>query len=294
MKSAQFAAKPAARTPDIVEQFISVIINDIKKNCLKLPTLPEIAVKVQQAVKDKNTSAAQISKIIGIDAAVCARLFRVTNSPMYRSAKPVEDIQQAITRLGYNVVRNLVTSFVLQQLFQSPSHALKDRMKALWMHSTEVAVISSTLARKFTKLQPDQAMLAGLLHDIGTLPILSRSDDFPEISGNPEALELAIETMHTKVGKLLLTTWKFSPILVAVAAEHEDWDRYTSEVDYVDIVLVANLHSHIGGKHRHAHTNWADVPAFAKLGLTPAESLAAMEEVKVEMTELHQLLDAAR
>lgn len=159
------------------------------------------------------------------------------------------------------------------------------------MHSTEVAVISSTLTRKFTQLEPDQAILAGLLHDTGTLLILSRSDDFPEISRNPEALDMAIETMHTQVGKLLLTTWKFSPILVAVAAEHEELGRYTSEVDYVDVVLVANLHSHIGSNHRHAHTNWADVPAFAKLGLTPTESLTAMEEAKAEMAELRQLLN---
>lgn len=127
-KSSQLAAKPAAYTHDVVEQFIAVIINDIKKNCLKLPSLPEIAAKVQRAVEDESTTAAQIAKIIGIDAAVCARPLRVTNSPVYRSTKPVEHIQQAITRLGHNIVRNLSTSFVMPQLFQSPSHALKDRM----------------------------------------------------------------------------------------------------------------------------------------------------------------------
>lgn len=272
------------------DRFIAVIIGDIRQNCLKLPTLPEIAIRIRKVVEDENSTAAQVAKLIGMDAALSARLLRVANSPLYRGNSQIDNIQTAITRLGAKVVRNLVQSLVMQQLFQSQSPALKKRIETLWSHSVSVAVIAASFARKFTQLSPDQAMLAGLLHDIGTLPIVSRAEDFPEIAGEDALLDEAIEKMHTTVGKLILETWKFPAEMIAVAAEHEDLGRYSAEVDYVDLVLVANLHSYIGTAHRYAKVQWADVPALAKLGLTPAESLLAMEQAKGEMAQMRALL----
>ncbi len=277
---------------EAADKFVAVILADIKQNCLKLPTLPEIAVRIRKVVEDENSTSAQVAKLIGTDAALSARLLRVANSPLYRGGSPIDNIQMAVTRLGNKVVRNLVQSLVMQQLFQSQSPALKKRIQALWSHSVTVAAIAAAFARKFTRLSADQALLAGLLHDIGTLPIVSRAEDFPEIAGNPVLLDEAIEKMHTTVGKLILETWKFPPDMIAVAAEHEDLGRYSAEVDYVDLVLVANLHSYIGAQHRHARIQWADVPALAKLGLTPAESLLALEAAKGEVAELRAMLGA--
>jgi putative nucleotidyltransferase with HDIG domain len=275
------------------DQFIGVIINDIKQNCLKLPSLPEIAIRVRKAVEDEHTTAIQIAKVINTDPALSARLLRVANSPMYRGTNPIETTQGAITRLGTAVVRNLVSSLVTQQLFQTQSPFLKARMRTLWSHSSEVAVISQAFTRKFTTLAPDQAMLAGLLHDIGKLPILSRAEDFPEIMKNEAALDDTIDKMHPIVGKLMLETWKFPQEIIDVAAEHEELGRIGDKVDYVDVVMIANLHSYIGKKHRYAQVQWADVPALSKLHLNPAESLLALEEAKSEMAEMMSLLGNA-
>jgi putative nucleotidyltransferase with HDIG domain len=272
------------------DQFISVIIGDIKQNCLKLPTLPEIAVRIRKTVEDENSSSAQIAKVIGADAALSARLLRVANSPLYRGSAQIDSIQNAVTRLGGKVVRNLVQSLVMQQLFQGQSPTTRKRLHTLWSHSVAVATIAATFARKFTNLSPDQAMLAGLLHDIGTLPIVARAEDFPEIAGDGGLLDEAVEKMHTVVGKLILETWKFPPEIIAVASEHEDLGRYSADVDYTDVVLVANLHSYIGTTHRLAKVNLADVPALAKLGLQPAESLLALEQAKSETAEMRALL----
>jgi putative nucleotidyltransferase with HDIG domain len=274
---------------EVADQFISVILADIRQNCLKLPTLPELAVKVRKLAQDESSNAGQLAKLINTDAALSARLVRVSNSPLYRGTSVITSVQMAITRLGNTTVRNLVSSLVMQQLFQMPS-LLRERMRTVWNHSAEVAVISQILARNFTKLQPDEAMLAGLLHDIGTLPILSRAEDFPQILRNPEALENAIETLHTQIGKILLETWNFSPEIVAAAAEHEDLGRYTAEVDYADVVLVANLHSYVGKNHHLATVDWGNVPAFAKLGMSPAQSLLAINEAKAEIAETMALL----
>lgn len=274
------------------DRFVSVILKDVKHNCLKLPSLPEIAMRVRRTVEDEDSTAAQIAKLVGVDAALSARLLRVANSSMYRGDRPVENLQTAVARLGGKVIRSLVSSLVVQQLYQSPSSAVRQRMKELWTHSIEVAAMSHLLAARFTSLDPEQAMLAGLLHDIGGLPILSRAEDFPEILAEPRLLEEALDKLHVVIGKLILERWNFPASIVAAVAEHEDLSRYTAAVDYVDIVQVANLHSYIGKPHRLAHVNFGDVPAFAKLGLTPDQSMSAIEEAKAGIAEMRSLLAA--
>jgi putative nucleotidyltransferase with HDIG domain len=216
----------------------------------------------------------------------------VANSPLYRGANAISNLQSAIARLGPPLVRNLVTSLILKQLFQSKSPVLRQHMQVLWEHSTQVAAISHILARKFTRLKPDEAMLAGLIHDIGALPILVKAESHPELLADEAQLNEIIDKLHPAIGRLILEAWKFPPELVTVAAEHENLTRISDQVDYTDIVTVANLHSHLGSQHRHAKVKFIDVPAFTKLGLTPETSVATLEEASAEMKEVKTLLAA--
>lgn len=276
----------------LVDKFVGEILEDIKTNRLKLPILPEIAFKVREAVSDTNAAAAAIAKAVSSDASIAARLLQVVNSPLYRGANAINNLQSAIARLGPPLVRNLVTSLILKQLFQTKSSLLHQRMQVLWEHSTQVAAISHILARKFTRLQPDEAMLAGLIHDIGVLPILQKAENYPELLADEAQLNDIIDKLHASIGRLILEAWKFPPELVTVAAEHENLTRISDQVDYTDIVTVANLHSHLGSKHRHARVKFIDVPAFTKLGLTPESSISAMEEAAAEMKEVKSMLAA--
>lgn len=276
----------------LVDKFVGEMLDDIKHNRLKLPILPEVAFKVREAVNDPNAAAAAIAKAVSADTSIAARLLQVANSPLYRGTSPISNLQSAIARLGAPLVRNLVTSLILKQLFQTKSPALMERMQKLWEHSTQVAAISHVLARKFTRLKSDEAMLAGLIHDIGTLPILLKAETTPELLENMEALDQLIDKLHAPIGRLILEAWKFPPELVTVAAEHENLARLSDHVDYTDIVTVANLHSYLGSKHRHAQVKFTEVPAFTKLGLTPETSLSTLEEAAGEMKEVKSLLAA--
>ncbi len=276
----------------LIDKFVAGMLDDIKANRLKLPILPEVAVRVRDAVSDEGSSAGKVAKLVGSDAALASRLLQVANSPLFRGAAKIESVQNAIARLGVPQVRSLVTSLIMKQLYQTKSSILKKRMQRLWEHSTEVAAISHILARKFTKLKPDEAMLAGLIHDIGILPILVKAEEIPELANNDSALDEVIDKLHASIGRLILEAWKFPAELVAVAAQHEDLQRNSEQVDYVDVVMVANLHSYIGSKHRHAGGNWNNIPAFAKLNLTPDQSIKALEEAKETMAEMKALIAA--
>lgn len=267
----------------------------VKRNRLTLPTLPEVAERVRQHLNKPNTTAAQLAKLINTDPALSAKLLQVANSPLYRGRDTIESVQGAVARLGNNIVRELVSTFAVRQLFnkRAGNGAARALLKQAWAHSVRVAAISAVLAKRFPSLSSERAMLAGLMHDIGTLPIIARTAKTPELLDDTPTLLQIAATLHTELGKLILESWNFPPVLVAVAAEHEDLSRDTGdEVDYVDIVMVANLHSHLGTEHNLAHLDWTRIPAFRKLGLGPDESINAMNEARQDILEIQNLLTA--
>lgn len=272
------------------DNLLNELVADIRNNRLILPTLPEVAVRIRRAVEDEQATSAQLEKLLGADAALSARLLQVANSPLMRGRSPVTDLKMAVTRLGNTLVRNLVISLVMEQLYEAKSARLKQRMKALWLHSTRVAAISHVFARRFTKLKPDEAMLAGLIHDIGILPIIKHAEKHRALLETGDRLDRIIRDHHGPIGKAILENWRFPPELVEAVAEHDNlrWNA-RPEADYTDVVLIANLHSYIGTRHAYTKLDWTRVPAFNKLALTPDESIAVLEEAREEVLEVQRL-----
>jgi len=255
----------------VEEKLLDTLFNDLENDRLILPTLPEVAIRVRETLEDENSGMGDVANVItSADAALSARLIQVANSPLLRAARTIESVEAAVTRLGADMTRNLVTSIAMEQMFQATSDATDKRLRDLWEHSTQVAALCHALASQFTKLKPDQALLAGLVHDIGVLPIITMAEDIPELLADTDVLDSIIRKAHTTIGEAILQKWNFSPELKAVAAEHEDVHReHAGLADYVDVVVVANLESYLGSSHPHAQVDPSTVPAFGKLGLEP-------------------------
>lgn len=273
-----------------VEWLTATIIDDIQHNALDLPTLPQIALKVIEVVESEDSNAEEIAKLVAMDPALSARLLRVANSSIYRGSVPIEHLLSAVARLGSRLVRNLVSALVVLHVFRTKSPAFKARMQRLWAHSIEVAATSQVLARRCTGLDPEEALLAGLLHDIGALPILSRAARLPELANAQQAVEQVITTLHTSIGKRILRAWNFRPELIAVAAEHENLERDSANIDYVDIVTVADLYSDAVRADREVTVDWSHVAAFNKLGYTAEKFVAVMQEAASEIAEVKSIL----
>lgn len=279
---------------ELEKKFLTDFFADLNANRLVLPTLPEVAMQVRKAVGDPQATALQIQRIINRDPALSAKLLKVTNSPAYRGTVPITDLRMAITRLGINRVRNLTTSLVMEQLYQSKAtEAVRQRLKAQWQHSTRVATLSELIARHFTTLKPDEAMLAGLIHDIGVLPVLTRAGLLPHLLDDDTKLDSVIYKLHTLIGPAVLDAWAFAPYLVTVAAEHEQIrEPREGPIDHLDVVIVANLHSHLGSDHALGKVNWDEVPSFRRLDISPDESIALMERARDELQEMEGILAA--
>ncbi|TVO77640.1 HDOD domain-containing protein [Sedimenticola selenatireducens] len=260
-------------------EFFESLQTAINNNQITLPTLPEVALRVRDAVEQENVTAHQIADMVATDAALSARLLQVANSPLYRGRVTIDTIQMAITRLGFKLVRSLVVSLAMKQIFQATSDTLDVRLRTMWEQSVEVAAISRVLAQSITHLDKDQAMLAGLIHNIGALPILTWAESYPELMEDEAALDELVEELTPAIGVQILNTWGFNETLVKAAEQSRNL-QYDGgpKADYVDIVIVARLQTQHSNQIA-SPADWLQVPAFLKVGLDPEIELIEIEGV---------------
>jgi HD-like signal output (HDOD) protein len=275
---------------DLIISIKEEIISAIENDQLVLPTLPEVAIQVREAAADKDIDIKSLTKVITNDTALTARIIKVANSPLLRASREIQDIGMAVGRLGVDYTANLATGLAMQQMFQATSDIIDEKMRDVWHQSTVVAGISHVLARNYTKLKPDQATLAGLVHKIGILPVLTYAEDNRKLLKNIPLLEQLIEVAHPAIGRKILDTWDFPEALRMVPEQHIDYTREVSKVDYVDVVMVANLQSYIGTDHPLAQMDWSQISAFDRLGLSHEVNSLEVEDLSDEMEAAMALL----
>jgi HD-like signal output (HDOD) protein len=260
----------------LAEKVQQALIKAIDNDDLVLPTLPEVALNIRQAAENPDISISHLSKVIGRDTALSARLIKVVNSPLLRATQEVTDLHTAITRLGTNYSSNLAIGLVMEQIFHARSEAVEQKMREVWRRSLEVAGVSYALCRNHSQLKPDQAALGGLVHQIGVLPILTYAEDHYELLSDPVSLDHVIDSIHPLLGTKLLSGWDFPEMLAKLPGQYLDLERDSTSLDYIDLVQVAVLYCHRGTDHPLANVVVCDLPAIKKLRFDPySETLRA-------------------
>jgi putative nucleotidyltransferase with HDIG domain len=271
------------------------IYEDLINDRLAVPSMPEVAIKIRRMIEFEDAPIPKLAQVIQTDPAVSAKLIKSANGSLYHGQPPVETCARAISRLGLNTTKHLVVSFVLRNLFQEKitTELLNHRARDLWNHSVEVAAISMALANVTPELDAEEALLAGLLHDIGELVILSYADKYPEYRKDSDALRSVVDQLKGDIGAAILREWQFPAEFISTAAEPEQWTRNPgTKPDYCDVVLVAHLHSYFGTAKMEGLPGLAEVPAFGKLAggsLTPEVSMLVLDEAKEMIHETKQL-----
>jgi HD-like signal output (HDOD) protein len=179
----------------------------------------------------------------------------------------------------------------MQQMFTPTTELLEQNFRETWEQGVNVSAISRALSTFVPHLNPDEAMLAGLIHQIGKLPILMLVEDIAEFRNSPSRLNKLLEKAHPPIGKLIMDKWDFPDELKLVASEYVNFQRDTGEkADYVDLVQVAFLQSIVGTDHPASRIDWNTVPSFAKLGLASDAEILEIEGVSEEIELAHAAL----
>ncbi len=280
-------------TADIGFEFVANLCEELNNRTLDLPAFPDVALRIRKALRDPEITADQVARVVGSDPIFSARLLRVANSALMNAAGvQINDLRIATMRLGFNMAYNIAVSVAVEQVMKSSSvNKLHPYLKALWKHSVRVAAYSYVIADRQTDINPDEAMLAGILHDIGKFYILNKSEKYPELFDQPETLDMIMQDWHTAVGRSILDAWKFSEEIAVAADEHESLARmHFGAADLTDVVMVANLFSHQQKPDQIPDIDWEGIPAIKQLKLTAETAFEIMKESRQEMQSIIKAL----
>jgi HD-like signal output (HDOD) protein len=272
------------------------LLEDLNNNRLVLPSLPDVAVRVGRAMRDETTNARKLANIVQTDPAITTKLVRAANSPLYAGVTPVDSCAAAIVRLGADTTHKLVLTFALRELFNTHSKILKQQMQKLWEHSVKVSAVCYVLGKISGHFNPEHALLAGLLHDIGNVAILNYAEQYTEVANDNEKLQQVMQDLRGRIGSEILHNWGFIDDLIVVTEEAENWFReHDGEADYADLVIVSQLHTFIGREEMKHLPSLDQVPAVKKLDmgeLSPKLSLKILDRAEEKISRAQQMLTA--
>ena len=217
---------------DLIKQLLTAIETDE----LTLPALPEVATRIRSLVNDPEISAKEVISAISGDVTISAHLVKVANSAAYSDKPKVESVAQAISRLGYMQVHNIVLQLTMSKLVQAQNPVINAYIGQLWSRNRELAAVCHVLARTRTRLNPDQAMFAGLIHEIGKLPLCQFIDRL-HTPITLEQLDEVSNSLGAIAGTKLLRAWNFPDAMVQVVSARTRGDAH--EISYRDLVLAA-------------------------------------------------------
>ncbi len=272
------------------ELFFNELKAAVEDDSLVLPSLPEVALKIRDAVESEDSTAEQVANALSRDASLSARLIQVVNSPLYRPRNPIDDLQMAVTRLGLRLVRDLVMNLAMKQMFQSTSAILDEKFRSIWSTSVDVAAICQMMSMTMSDISREQALLAGLVHNIGTLPILMIAENDDDLFNDAAGLNEVIDELQGVVGEMILKDWNFSDAMVDVVKHCNNFDYSSgSSASPVDLVQVALLQGGFVSEHQ-LPEDWSKVPAFTRLGLDSEINIINIEGNKESIEDARQTL----
>lgn len=276
-------------------QLLQLFAQHFHDDELDIPSLPSIAVELGRAMK-KEIGISEAVKIIQLDPVISAKLIEVANCPLYFSATPAKSCFNAINRIGLNATRNLVISLSIKSIFKCNSPIIKKQLNSLWKNSLYLSSLCFVLASNNKQSNPEEALLAGLICDIGVVPFLHFAANLPAEYYSNEELITAIPLIKGVVGTHILQKWGFPEEFIQVPLMSEDWYQNSGEsLTYTDFVILSRLHSKIGIKGHADLPAITSIPAASKLKnitLSPENSLHILHEAKDRINSAMQSFSA--
>ncbi len=223
---------------------LTILLEKIKNDTLVLPTLPAIALRVRKAADDPDINLHEMADVIGKDPSLSARLIRISNSAYMGRRIKVDNLNQAVTRIGLTQLKTIATALAMEQLFVSKNDMVKELLNSEW--NKTVAVTASALAiltlymdsKRDRGLNVETMTLAGLVHNLGVLPVLTEAERHPEVFGNPTFLKQAIDHLSGRIGTKIMQDWGFGEEFITVSEKWKDMKFQPPRAHYIDFIRV--------------------------------------------------------
>jgi HD-like signal output (HDOD) protein len=257
-------------------------IETLLNNVGELPTLPSIATAIMEKTMEASVSARQIAELIEKDQALSLKVLKVANSPFYRRIKEISTIRGGVVLLGFNVLKSIVLSISVINMFNEKQRHVLDFYK-FWQHSIACAVCAKSIAGKILPASSEDAFVAGLLHDLGKVIADQIICKHGEYNGVFEAMnrvgadiiEIEQEIVgidHASIGKYLMERWNLPGHLSKAVGYHHSLIDITDDVQtkqLCSIIHVADMvANHLGLGINQIQTGFIDPSLLHQLKLT--------------------------
>ncbi len=240
-----------------------------------IPSLPQVLLRVLAVADDKNAGLDELAALISRDPGLCAKVLTVANSPALRRGRELRRIEDCLAVLGTRFVRTMAACLAVQSAFDDVAQQVECDLSAFWLHSLEVAELARAVALVTGHANPEEAYLAGLLHDTGQLLLLTGVPSYAGLliaAGDESMLcdleQRALGADHGAVGAWLVDQWRIDSFLGDAILFHHEAGARIADGDVLTRILWAS----------HAATMAADdVPEEAArlVGLDP-DGLASL------------------
>ena len=272
-----------------------------------IPTLPIVAMKVNELINDPSSSSSDIAEVLKKDQVLTAKILRLVNSSYYAIPGGVADVQRALAFLGFNTLAQLVLSLSVFSLFSSKDSE-HFSMLPFWRHALGTAVCSENLARRLKFPRPEEAFTCGLLHDIGKL-VLHQIDPDRLLSivnetAHDKTSFLEVERKldlpgHSYLGEAIATKWGLPQVIrLAIRYHHLDVSKMetilASAKPVIHTVRLANticVKNEIGDSGD--HSSGEITPEMLRaLNLSSSDILPIEEQLKTDIEKAGAFLNA--
>jgi HD-like signal output (HDOD) protein len=273
--------------------FVQELAAEMSRGKIDLPGFPNIAMRVRQVLADQEVGPEKVVRVISSEPVLAAQLLRMAGAAARNpTGKPIADLRTAVVRVGLDVVRSATFSFALSQMRNVEAlKGLEGPLDELWRRSAAVAAMTYVLARRHTRVNADTALLAGLLHSIGKLYILTRAAGHPALFADHATFHSIVRDWGSPVAKAVLENWGLAEEIVTAVSEFQDFERqHEGPVDLVDVLTIGYLLAAYKEHPESIELNLQNVSACARLPLDLQGYLTLIQESESEIAELYRAL----
>jgi HD-like signal output (HDOD) protein len=227
--------------------FVDTLTKDLNNQNLEIPGFPDIAMRLNRALQDENVPVKEIVSLINSEPALVSRLIQLANSAAFNASNQgVADLKAAVGRLGFKIVWGAAASYSIRQLQQHEwLRPVRPWLAEIWLNSNAVAAICFVVAKKTKILRADEAMVAGLLHRVGELYLLTYSQRRGIDIQNDPACDTVVTKWHATIAREILRRWGL-PSHVTDAVDSQDALPDTNPADlspFATLMSAAKLYN---------------------------------------------------
>jgi len=286
-------AHPGTGSVHDASRLVEALAIELAGEKIDLPSFPDVAVRVRKALTNDQVVIDHIVRVISAEPALAARLLQLANSAaLNASGKRLTDLRTAISRIGFNMARSATIAFAMSQLRRAEAFkGLEEPLTELWHQCAHVAAVSHVVAKRFTQINADTALLAGLLQGVGKLYLLTRAARFPALLNDAGTYQRLVAEWHGRVAEAILRNWEMAEEVIIAAVASENAEReHEGATDLTDVLAVGSALAALGPDPQAERMLFLGMPAARRMKLDAKSCSAALAESHSEICSLRQAL----